>query len=64
MKLHDKKGVQKQAAAFGCEALYSGKERKMYIHGIREKEAVASINEWPPLFTVVAGEHIVRKHSL
>jgi hypothetical protein len=60
-----KKDVALYAKKFGCEALYSGKDRTMYIHGIQEHAAVSAINsQLKPMFNVQSGNHIIRKSSV
>lgn len=56
-----KKEVKDIAQTFNCEALYSGNERTMYIHGVNENLAVWTLNQSYQRFSVVAGGHVYKK---
>lgn len=56
-----KKEVKDIAQKLNCEALYSGRERTMYIHGINEVDAVKVINQDYQPFTVIVGNHMLKK---
>lgn len=62
MNTPDKKGIKAFAKEYGCTALYSGKERTMYIHGANEVACVLAIKNYHyTRFSVVAGNHIYKQ---